>query len=93
VPRALPPRPNERPGARALTPERCRDRRQQAQLAEALRALLASRPGRSARLSELLKAVKEQTLLEVTMQEMRDAAGVLVADGSGALVGDSLSLR
>jgi len=90
---AMDPRTGQIDMDKILTGFSASDRRQQAQLADAMRQLLASRPGRSARLSELLKAVREQTLLEVTLQEMREAAGQLVTDGSAALVGDTLSLR
>ena len=68
------------------------DRRQRQQRADALRGILAGRPSRRARLSELLAAVKEQTLLEVSLQEVRDAATALVEDGGATLVGDTLTI-
>ena len=68
------------------------DRRQRQQLADALRGILAGRPSRRARLSELLAAVKAQTVLEVSLQEVRDAATALVEDGGATLVGDTLTI-
>ena len=69
------------------------DRKQLAQLADAMRQLLAAKAGKRGRLAELLAAVKEQTLLEVTMQEMRDAAQQLADEGAATLAGDTVTLR
>jgi len=76
-----------------LTGYSASDRRQRAQLADAMRGLLAAKAGKRARLSELLAAIKEQTTLEVSLQEVRDAAVALVEEGAATLAGDSVTLR
>lgn len=76
-----------------LTGYSASDRRQRAQLADAMRGLLAAKAGKRARLSELLAAIKEQTTLEVSLQEVRDAAVALVEEGAATLAGDSVTLK
>jgi DNA replication licensing factor MCM4 len=68
------------------------DRRQRQLLADALRGILAGKPSRRARLTELLAAVKEQTLLEVSIQDVRDAATAIVEEGGATLIGDTLAV-
>ncbi len=90
---AMDPRTGQIDMDKILTGYSAADRRQRAMLAEAIKALLERRPGKRGRLGELLAALKEQSLMEVTMQEMRDAAAALQEEGGAALQGDTLTVR
>jgi DNA replication licensing factor MCM4 len=90
---AMDPRTGQIDMDKILTGYSAADRRQRAMLAEAIKALLERRPGKRGRLGELLAALKEQSLMEVTMQEMRDAAAALQEEGAAALQGDTLTVR
>jgi DNA replication licensing factor MCM4 len=90
---AMDPRTGQIDMDKILTGHSASDRRQRALLADALRTLLAGRPSRRGRLGELLAALKEQSLMEVTLSELRDAAAALVEEGAAALQGDTLTAR
>jgi DNA replication licensing factor MCM4 len=90
---AMDPRTGQIDMDKILTGYSAADRRQRALLADAMRGMLDKRQGRRARLGELLAALKEQSLMEVSMQEMRDAAATLVEEGHASLQGDTLTAR
>jgi DNA replication licensing factor MCM4 len=90
---AMDPRTGQIDMDKILTGFSASDRRQRALLADALRALLDRRPGRRGRLGELMAVLKEQSLMEVSIQEMRDAAALLSDEGTATLQGDTITAR
>ena len=69
------------------------DRQQRKQIAEAVQAFLKSQAAGSARLGELLAHLKEQSGLQVSMQEVRDGVLVLQQESAATLQGDTVRLR